>query len=57
MNLKEAYEKMREGKKVKRKGRSMCCVYDSKENTVNIYHVLNLTNMKTDNFIVLKKEG
>ena len=32
MNLKEAYEKMREGKKVKRKGRSMCCVYDSKEN-------------------------
>lgn len=30
MNLKEAYEKMREGKKVKRKGRSMCCVYDSK---------------------------
>ena len=32
MNLKEAYEKMREGKKVKRKGRSMCCFYDSKEN-------------------------
>lgn len=32
MNFKEAYEKMREGKKVKRKGRSMCCVYDSKEN-------------------------
>lgn len=30
MNLKEAYEKMLEGKKVKRKGRSMCCVYDSK---------------------------
>ena len=30
MNLKEAYEKMREGKKVKRKGRSMCCFYDSK---------------------------
>ena len=30
MNFKEAYEKMREGKKVKRKGRSMCCVYDSK---------------------------
>ena len=30
MNLKEAYQKMREGKKVKRKGRSMCCVYDSK---------------------------
>ena len=34
MNLKEAYEKMREGKKVKRKGRSMCCVYDSKENKI-----------------------
>ena len=32
MNLKEAYEKMREGKKVKRKGRSMCCFYDSNEN-------------------------
>ena len=30
MNLKEAYEKMREGKKVRRKGRSMCCFYDSK---------------------------
>ena len=30
MNFKEAYQKMREGKKVKRKGRSMCCVYDSK---------------------------
>ena len=30
MNLKEAYQKMLEGKKVKRKGRSMCCVYDSK---------------------------
>ena len=30
MNFKEAYEKMREGKKVKRKGRSMCCFYDSK---------------------------
>ena len=30
MNFKEAYEKMLEGKKVKRKGRSMCCVYDSK---------------------------
>ena len=29
MNLKEAYEKMQEGKKVKRKGRSMCCFYDS----------------------------
>ena len=34
MNFKEAYEKMREGKKVKRKGRSMCCVYDSKENKI-----------------------
>ena len=34
MNLKEAYEKMLEGKKVKRKGRSMCCVYDSKENKI-----------------------
>ncbi len=30
MNLKEAYQKMLEGKKVKRKGRSMCCAYDSK---------------------------
>ena len=30
MNLKEAYEKMLEGKKVKRKGHSVCCVYDSK---------------------------
>ena len=30
MNLKEAYEKMREGKKVKRKGHSVCCAYDSK---------------------------
>ena len=30
MNLKEAYQKMLEGKKVKRKGRSMCCFYDSK---------------------------
>ena len=30
MNLKEAYQKMLEGKKVKRKGRSVCCVYDSK---------------------------
>lgn len=29
MNFKEAYEKMREGKKVKRKGRSSCCFYDS----------------------------
>lgn len=34
MNFKEAYEKMREGKKVKRKGRSMCCFYDSKENKI-----------------------
>ena len=34
MNLKEAYEKMREGKKVRRKGRSMRCVYDSKENKI-----------------------
>ena len=34
MNLKEAYQKMLEGKKVKRKGRSMCCVYDSKENRI-----------------------
>lgn len=34
MNLKEAYEKMREGKKVRRKGRSMCCFYDSKENKI-----------------------
>lgn len=32
MNFKEAYEKMREGKKVKRKGRSCCCFYDSNEN-------------------------
>ena len=30
MNLKEAYKAMQEGKKVKRKGHSMCCVYDSK---------------------------
>lgn len=29
MNFKEAYEKMREGKKVRRKGRSSCCFYDS----------------------------
>ena len=29
MNFKEAYEKMREGKKVKRKGCSSCCFYDS----------------------------
>ena len=34
MNLKEAYEKMREGKKVKRKGHSVCCAYDSKENRI-----------------------
>lgn len=34
MNFKEAYQKMREGKKVKRKGRSMCCFYDSKENKI-----------------------
>ena len=34
MNFKEAYQKMLEGKKVKRKGRSMCCVYDSKENKI-----------------------
>ena len=30
MNFKEAYEKMQEGKKVKRKGCSVCCFYDSK---------------------------
>lgn len=30
MNFKEAYQKMLEGKKVKRKGRNMCCFYDSK---------------------------
>lgn len=30
MNLKEAYKAMQEGKKVKRKGHSMCCTYDSK---------------------------
>lgn len=30
MNFKEAYQKMLEGKKVKRKGRSSCCFYDSK---------------------------
>lgn len=29
MNFKEAYQKMLEGKKVKRKGRSSCCFYDS----------------------------
>ena len=34
MNLKEAYEKMLEGKKIKRKGHSICCVYDSKENKI-----------------------
>lgn len=32
MNFKEAYQKMLEGKKVKRKGRSWCCFYDSNEN-------------------------
>lgn len=32
MNFKEAYQKMLEGKKVKRKGRSCCCFYDSNEN-------------------------
>lgn len=32
MDLKEAYQKMLEGKKVKRKGRSLCCFYDSNEN-------------------------
>lgn len=32
MDFKEAYQKMLEGKKVKRKGRSMCCFYDSNEN-------------------------
>lgn len=32
MNFKEAYQKMLEGKKVKRKGRSMRCFYDSNEN-------------------------
>lgn len=32
MNFKESYQKMLEGKKVKRKGRSMCCFYDSNEN-------------------------
>ena len=34
MNFKEAYQKMLEGKKVKRKGSSMCCFYDSKENKI-----------------------
>lgn len=32
MNFKEAYQKMLEGKKVRRKGRSLCCFYDSNEN-------------------------
>lgn len=32
MNFKEAYQKMLEGKKVKKKGRSLCCFYDSNEN-------------------------
>lgn len=32
MNFKEAYQKMLEGKKVKRKGRSLRCFYDSNEN-------------------------
>ena len=32
MNFKEAYQKMQEGKKVRRKGRSCCCFYDSNEN-------------------------
>lgn len=32
MNFKEAYQKMLEGNKVRRKGHGMCCVYDSKEN-------------------------
>ena len=32
MDFKEAYQKMLEGKKVKRKGRSWCCFYDSNEN-------------------------
>lgn len=32
MNFKEAYQKMKEGKKVRRKGRSLCCFYDSNEN-------------------------
>lgn len=34
MNFKEAYQKMLEGKKVKRKGRGSCCFYDSKENKI-----------------------
>lgn len=32
MNFKEAYQKMLEGNKVRRKGRSMSCFYDSNEN-------------------------
>lgn len=32
MDFKEAYQKMLEGKKVKRKGRSLCCFYNSNEN-------------------------
>lgn len=32
MNFKEAYQKMQEGKKVRRKGRSLCCFYNSNEN-------------------------
>lgn len=32
MDFKEAYQKMLEGKKVKRKGLSCCCFYDSNEN-------------------------
>lgn len=32
MNFKEAYQKMLEGKKVRRKGRSLCCFYNSNEN-------------------------
>lgn len=32
MNFKEAYQKMLEGKKVRRKGRGCCCFYDSNEN-------------------------
>ena len=38
MNFKEAYEKMQEGKKVKRKGRSMCCFYDSKAGRISCYY-------------------
>jgi hypothetical protein len=32
MNFKEAYQKMLEGNKVRRKGRSLCCFYNSNEN-------------------------